>query len=276
MIDLKLGFLCTLTLMATTSYSQQKVEDLVAAEKAFASYALANNTKDAFLNNIDILAIHLDNQGNAVNGLEFWTKAEKRNAKLSWAPEYAEVSSSGNFGYTTGPWYLYQTSIKDTPVARGHFVTVWHLNNQNKWKFLLDLGISYKSNAPLKTFVPLSSKTNRKQPTNNAVDIITIDNDFIKQFAERGASAYKDYLSANSRLNKEGYLPAVTKDEKETLLSSLPVGLAFLPLGSYVSPANDLGVVYGNTLLNGKKERYVRIWRKEKGKWRIALEVLHY
>jgi hypothetical protein len=276
MIHLKLIFLCTLTLMIATSYSQQRVEDLIAAEKGFASYALANNTKDAFLNNIDSGAVHLDNKGNVVNGVEFWTKAEKRNGKLSWMPEYAEISSSGNFGYTTGPWYLYQTSIKDTPVARGHFITIWHLDNQSKWKFLLDLGISYKSTGKPKTSVPVATKVNKKPTINDPVDIMAIEHEFIKQYAENGLPAYKDYLSGDSRLNREGNVPAVGQEQQEKLLSSLPAGLSSSPLGSFVSSANDLAAVYGNTLLNGKRERYLRIWRKEKDKWRIALEVLHY
>jgi len=272
----KLIVFCTLTLIVTTCYAQQKVEDLIAAEKSFASYALANNTKDAFLNSIDSSAMHLDNKGNAINGLEFWTKAEKRNAKLSWMPQYAEISSSGNFGYTTGPWYLYQSSLKDTPVARGQFVTIWHLNNQNKWKFLLDLGISYKSKEHAKSSASVGANVIKKFTLNNPVDLISIDNDFIKQYEQKGSSIYKDFLSDNSRLNIEGFLPAVTKAQREKLLSSLPAGLTFSPLGSFISTVNDLGVVYGSTLLNGKKERYLRIWRKEKNRWRIALEVLHY
>jgi hypothetical protein len=273
---IKLIAFCTLTLIVTTCYAQQKVEDLIAAEKSFASYALANNTKDAFINNIDSSAVHLDNKGNAINGLEFWTKAEKRNAKLRWMPEYAELSSSGNFGYTTGPWYLYQSSLKETPVACGQFITIWHLNNQNKWKFLLDLGISYKSKEQAKTSVPVATNVIKKFTLNNPVDLIGIDNDFIKQYEQKGSSTYKDFLSDNSRLNIEGFLPAVTKAQREKLLSSLPAGLTFLPLGSFISTVNDLGVVYGSTLLNGKKERYLRIWRKEKNRWKIALEVLHY
>ena len=272
----KLIVFCTLTLIVTTCYAQQKVEDLIAAEKSFASYALANNTKDAFLNSIDSSAMHLDNKGNAINGLEFWTKAEKRNAKLSWMPQYAEISSSGNFGYTTGPWYLYQSSLKDTPVARGQFVTIWHLNNQNKWKFLLDLGISYKSKEHAKSSASVVTNVIKKFTLNNPVDLISIDNDFIKQYEQKGSSTYKDFLSDNSRVNIEGFLPAVTKAQREKLLSSLPAGLTFSPLGSFISTVNDLGVVYGSTLLNGKKERYLRIWRKEKNRWRIALEVLHY
>jgi len=270
------SFFVALTILFFRSYSQSNINGLIAAEKSFAAYAIANNTKDAFLKNIDSTAVYLDKDGNSINGFEHWSKAEKSSAKLNWMPEYAEISSSGDFGYTTGPWYLYQKLLSGKPAARGHFITIWHLNNNNEWKFLLDLGVSYQSSSTPKTTAAVGTKVNRKSVDNTPVDIVSIDKAFIQLFLQSPSTAYRKYLSKNARLNKSDVLPAVNTTNKNRYITSIPAGLTFSPLGSFTSHANDLSVVYGNTIINGKKEPYLRIWRKEKHGWKIALEVLHY
>ena len=39
---------------------------------------------------------------------------------------------------------------------------------------------------------------------------------------------------------------------------------------------NDLGYVYGTADINDKRDGYLRIWRREKDGWKIAVEVLHF
>jgi hypothetical protein len=43
-----------------------------------------------------------------------------------------------------------------------------------------------------------------------------------------------------------------------------------------VSSLPDMGYTYGTTVSNGKSENYLRIWRREKTGWKIAVEVLRY
>jgi ketosteroid isomerase-like protein len=58
---------------------------------------------------------------------------------LSWAPEYIDVSGSGDMGYTYGH-YTYSTvdstgAIKE---SRGVFHTVWKRQEDGSWKFVWD------------------------------------------------------------------------------------------------------------------------------------------
>ncbi len=267
-------FVCIASLIFCKGYSQKSLEGLITTEKDFAAYSIAVNTKEAFLKYIDSAAIHLDNKGNVINGAAFWTNAEKRNTKLNWWPEYSELSASHDFGFNTGPWKLYPSSINDTPVARGHFVTIRHLDKNNHWKFLLDLGISYPVNAMSK---PSKPETKQSEGSNKkTANIIEIERSFIQSYEKNIGSAYATWLSSKSRVNRNGYIPAKNKEEQKTYIDSLPLHVAFQPLGSYVSPSNDLAVVYGNTISNGKKENYMRIWRREQNRWKIALEVVRF
>src|SRR6266404_3303128 len=91
-----------LFLLVGSAIAQNGIGNLIQAEKNFAAYSVANNTKDAFLRFADSAGIVFDN-GKPVNAIEIWTRREKRPGKLNWWPAYAEIASSGDFGYTTGP-----------------------------------------------------------------------------------------------------------------------------------------------------------------------------
>jgi hypothetical protein len=59
-----------------------------------------------------------------------------------------------------------------------------------------------------------------------------------------------------------------------TALANIPDGIAFEAVGSGVSKDGDLGYVYGYATLNGKKENYMRVWRRVGRKWTLLLQTL--
>src|SRR6476619_6274717 len=83
--------------------AQKNIDGLIAAEKNFAALSVAQGTKTAFLHFLDSNGIVFD-KGNPVNGIQVWTSRENRGGVLNWHPQFAEISLSGDFGYTTGPW----------------------------------------------------------------------------------------------------------------------------------------------------------------------------
>jgi ketosteroid isomerase-like protein len=57
---------------------------------------------------------------------------------LTWEPLDADMSKSGDLGYTYG---LYTSFIKaDSTVTRGKYVTIWEKQTDNSWKYVLDGG----------------------------------------------------------------------------------------------------------------------------------------
>jgi hypothetical protein len=77
-------------------------------------------------------------------------------------------------------------------------------------------------------------------------------------------------------LNRNGFLPAATSAERKVLIDSTPAGIKYTMSGWGVSPVPDMGYTYGTAIINGKTENYMRIWRREKAGWKIAVEVLRY
>ena len=254
--------------------AQKNIDGLVQAEKRFAAHAVSVNTKDAFLAFLDSNGVVFEN-GAAVNGIQTWSKKEKRPGILNWHPQFAEIAGSNDFGYTTGPWTFQPKSISDSVVARGQYITVWHLDKKGEWKFLVDLGTgnlpSTDSSDVQKIDVPKISR----QPI-NLLSLVKAEEKFIKAFGKNRSRAYRQFLSVHSILNRNGSLPATTATTQETLIQQTPSNLRFSIAHSGIARSGDLGFVYGSVVLSGKKENYLRIWRSEKDGWKIALEVLKY
>jgi hypothetical protein len=259
---------------ASTCIAQRSIDSMVQAEKNFANTSLVGSTKEAFVKFIDTAGIVFE-KGNPVNGFELYTKSERRPGILTWDPEYAEISSSNDFGYTSGPWKYYANTLKDDPLAKGHFVTVWHLNNKGEWKFLIDFGAPYnleRKKMPLKKVRPEKGGLEKS----GQQSLKQAEEKFIQSYKTQGKQAYSSFLSSNSRLNYSGYLPALNSTDRKAMIDSLPANLGYTIIGVGSSPKDDLGYVYGTADVNEKHDGYLRIWRREKDGWKIAVEVLHF
>ncbi|HYO22326.1 MAG TPA: hypothetical protein VER36_07955, partial [Flavisolibacter sp.] len=91
-------------------------------------YAVANYTKDAFLKFMDTSAVMFEN-GEPIKAYERWLKRERRPGILVWFPRYAEIATSGDFGFTCGPWTFQPQMVNDSVVAGGYFFTVRKKND---------------------------------------------------------------------------------------------------------------------------------------------------
>lgn len=254
--------------------AQKGIDGLINAEKSFAAYSVAHSTKEAFLRYLDSTGIIFDN-GKPVNGIEAWNKREKRPGVLNWGPQFAEISASGDFGYTTGPW-TFQNSSNDTIVARGQYTTVWHIDKNGEWKFLVDLGVG---GTPANSIGEVK-KINAAKTTNVAIEHVSsfglAENDFIRLSSKDKVNAYKKYLSIESIINRNGSLSAFTLTNQIKLIELTPASIQYKMDGIQLAGKEDLGYVYGTTIINGKTDNYLRIWRREPHGWKIALEVLRY
>lgn len=58
---------------------------------------------------------------------------------LTWSPDFVEVSSSGDLGYTYGTYhYTYRDSLGNEQVDTGIFHTVWKRQSDGSWKYVWD------------------------------------------------------------------------------------------------------------------------------------------
>ncbi len=247
--------------------AQKGIEGLIQAEKNFAAYSVAHSTKEAFLQFIDSSSIMFDN-GKPVKAIEFWNKKEKNQGVLNWWPQYAEISASGDFGYTTGPWTFQQTK-NDTIVARGQYTTVWHINGNGEWKFLVDLGVN---NTPVVTDTTLDRLNYRKLKRSSEKSMLIAEKELICQSKDSAIAGYSKKMWGMSILNRNGMLLQTGRWKPETFKPNIQYTIN----GSGISSTGDLGYVYGTTVIDSKIDNYLRIWKNEKDGWKIAVEVLRY
>src|SRR4029079_2751836 len=126
--------------VAQVANDQSTLDSLVEAERNFSKASVAKGMREAFIMN-------LADEGtlfrpHAVAGKKWMTEQPPRPGLLEWRPIYADVASSGDMGYTTGPWEFRQKGPDDKEVAHGNFVTVWKKQADGGWKVVVDLGIS--------------------------------------------------------------------------------------------------------------------------------------
>ena len=257
------------------SFGQKPIDNLIQAEKDFASYSVANSTKEAFLKFLDSNGIVFDN-GKAVNGIELWNKRESRPGILNWYPLFAEIAASGDFGYTTGPWTFQPKTIQDSVVARGQYSTVWHKDEKGEWRFLIDLGSNNTPAAGIAEVLKIE-RTNQEYKSGNRKSLVKAEKKFIKLSGKSSRDAYKNNISfLFCLLNRNSTALGWFQDAYYKIFDSMPAKIQYSILGSGIALSGDLGYVYGITEINGKTDNYLRIWRREREGWKIAVEVLRY
>lgn len=256
--------------------AQKGMDELIAAERSFAAFSVAHSTKEAFLQYIDSNSLMFD-KGHPVKAHAYWKQREKRPGVLNWYPQFAEISASGDFGYTTGPW-TFQSSATDTVESRGLYCTVWYRNNDGEWKFLIDLGVGntpeYPSAEVIKVDMPKQSEN--IAAVARVFPMVAAENDYVKELMNNKYRASEKYLSAKSILARNGQAPAITPAAQHAIIDSTSAGIKYTLEGWDIASVPDMGYVYGTTTINGKTEGYFRVWRREKNGWKIALEVVRY
>jgi ketosteroid isomerase-like protein len=246
----------------------QNPTPVIEAEKAFAKHAIDHSTKQAFLKYMDSNAV-VFNRGVISNGIQSWINAPENDSKLIWGPSYAAIAKSNDLGFTTG---AFEFRVNDTLRGSGQYTTIWSKTLTGEWKFLVDLGVSYRPSQwgqqPLSNFNALTPADAKD------TSVMELENKFIQAFASKGYKAYESVIDKNSWLNFDRHVPlfhAVTEQ-----LSFIPAELKFSPVQGKTASSRDFAYVYGVTELNGKKENYLRVWGHTNTGWKLLVQVLKW
>lgn len=255
-------------------YAQSDLPKLVATEREFARLAAERGTKQAFLANLadDGLVFVPDR----VNGRQYWNSRGESTELLSWAPNYADVSSNGLLGYTAGNWEYRAKGKADTPSAFGEFITVWQRMPDGRYKFVADIGVSHEKPANYSTeLAPPSYPPNPNADNASAADTA---NRFFELVGKSGVAAgYKTYAADSVRAYRENNLPIlgrakllsfVKKGKEQTALARRSVFFQSADIAYTVN-------TYSATKPDGTAERgnFMQIWKLIGGRWQIVLDI---
>lgn len=251
------------------------VQKIIETEKAFAKTAEATNTKAAFLEYLADDGI-IFNPG-PVNGKELWNKRPVPVSKLLWSPEYADISSNGAFGYTTGPWEFRPKGMEDSPVAFGHFVTIWQRQPNGNYRAVLDVGISHeKADLKIECKFPIDAG---KEPNEKRISAADSSTTFFETAEKQGLiKAYKALAAEDIRLYREGKTPFIGKQAALDQFKKNKSKIKFAKRSVFVSAADMAYISNSYTLFDesGKQienGNFLQIWKLRKAKWQIVMDL---
>jgi ketosteroid isomerase-like protein len=264
------GYFCIVVSLAVTA--QQRVEKLIETEQAFAKTAADTNTRDAFLAYMADTAVVF--QPDLIQAKPYWTARKANASLLSWAPNFADISSNGVMGYTTGNWEWRENRTGGAPAAFGDFITVWLRQSGGGYKWVVDIGVTNDKPAAYST----DWKTAASTPVGKDGPMGDFATAFYQLAVARGVvKAYETFADENIRSYREGKMAILGKKAALAELKSDKSEIAFSKLSSTLAAA-DMGYIL-NTYKRSKdgkqveKGNYLQIWKFYGGRWHIVLDI---
>ena len=260
-----------LTLFIISSLSlkaQNNITALIHAERSFASFTVANGIKKGFLQFLESTGVVFPG-GDAVNGITLYSKNPGGPAQLNWGPEYAVISASGDFGFTTGPYHL-RRSANDTISGRGQYNSVWHINKEGQWKVLADMGNRYNDDRTIPNNVAELDLNKAVAKTFSLEEVTTVDQQLNIELKEKGSTAFQTFLGAQTWFSVNNHAPAMGARNIGDLLKAISLPGNFQYIYSGIASSKDLAYTYGKTTTGP----YMRVWTKQASGWILLLQVM--
>jgi ketosteroid isomerase-like protein len=237
-------------------------DDMVAAERAFAADARARTTREAFLAALAPDAVVFD--PGPEEGQRVWAARAPNKHRLEWAPAMAEMSASGDLGYTVSPWRFTPEGATE-PAATGWTVTVWKKQADGHWRVLADHGMETPA-APFPEVVQRRGGVSLGAPPAWPVGIPELRSaDLVPAGRLAPGLVSADFLRLRANHAPDGKAEGLPMDSHATRVDT---GLA-------VSKAGDLAVTWGG---GAGSPAWLRVWRRPAAEeaagagWRLALD----
>ncbi|HKX82720.1 MAG TPA: hypothetical protein VJL58_00740 [Pyrinomonadaceae bacterium] len=253
---------------------QSDLQKVVETERAFARFAAEKGTKPAFLEyTAKDGVLFLPDK---VKAMDYWNARGESKGLLSWDPNYADISSNGMFGYTTGNWEYRSAGKGGIPEGFGEFITIWRREPDGKYRFVVDIGISHAKPSAYSTALAVPAHPSSVNEKNmSAADSA---NGFFEIVGRNGLrSGYEDFAAKDIRAFRENEMPLIGKKE---LLSHIKrtKGKTILTKRSVFVQASDIAYVvstYSRINEDGSNEKgnFVQIWKLIDNRWQIVLDI---
>ena len=267
------------------------LEDLFAAERSFALTSTEHGMREAFLEYFaqDGVDFHPGPGPMRERLLARPAPADPLAFVLDWSPQAGAVASSGDLGYTTGPYSLRNQRDASVPTRYGYFFSIWKREN-GVWRVAVDAGVSTprapepelrsalagQSKSPSPWLPPWAARRGRGPEA-----LLALEHEPQSLDPEpAGVPSYFELLSSSVRLLRDDSYPILGADAVRKALAASGRSVRWMPSGSGAAASDDLGYTYGRyERMDGATEElvgyYVHVWqRDDAGGWRIAAEVL--
>ncbi|WP_443936562.1 nuclear transport factor 2 family protein [Pedobacter sp. MW01-1-1] len=278
---MKYFFSASIALLLSASAFAQKsdgtTKSLINAEKEFAKSLAKNGDKAAFLEYAHGDALVF--RPNPVNVKTFYGAQASSEKDISWEANFAKVSRSGDFGFSTGPYEYGSTDKK-----YGQYLSIWKVEN-GKWKLVIDLGTN--SNKPLaKTTLNIVEPKDHKTPQfknekeiKASKDIVSLTEKTLNTLLKtHGVLAFNSFLTSDARLLFPGNEAINGKASIVPFLNGMISKINLKTSGVDISLASDFAYSYGVATIDYKadlRESFNYVFVYEKGAdsaWNLVVQ----
>ena len=257
-------------------FGQSDLQKMFDTERQFARAAAEKGVKPGYLEFLaeDSVIFRPD----PVNGRVFWkSREEPAAARLIRKPAYADISSSGMLGYTTGYWEMRPKGKVDSTTEFGQYVTIWEKKQDGTFRATVDINVQHDKiefTEP-KGFFPtgISSEMNER-----GWSVADASMNFLRQSmkSEGVKGAYKRFAANDVRLLREGSPPItgkknVVNETDNYVSSSFPRKMASLQSADLAYVWNPCEFADSNE--GTEKGSCLQIWKLRGKKWLIVLGV---
>jgi ketosteroid isomerase-like protein len=283
-------------LTTTLCFGQTKPENpalssLVEAERAFAHTSLEIGARPSFMKFLaDDAVVFRPGPVRYKEAMkDVPLPANPRETTLEWEPLSADVSASGDMGYTTGPAVWTDHSPAKRPPYYGYYFSVWKKQSTGEWKVAFDIGTEQPGPYTGSRTLRVPAVVERKEaiptssPAEHVVSLMNVEREFLEAVQKEGATnALARYAEKEARVYRDKERPIVGSDSVRMYFSSKPYLSQWNPMFCDVAPSGDIGYVYGGyevavpgaapaPVENGF---YLRVWKRDgTNTWRVVAEV---
>jgi ketosteroid isomerase-like protein len=224
-----------------------------------------------------------------VDGRKAYSDIQEIGGTLSWYPTVADISRTGDLGYTSGP-YESRSGKAGDPVRCGNYASFWRKQPDGKWQVILDTGAPN----PAPDSRPAAWQAPREirpayRPAARAVEegaerdgLRKADRAFSAQSKSGGVDrAYAAYLADNARILRRDAMPLLGKGAILAWLSQKRQTWSWEPATAELGSGADLGYTLGILTISADgtppgegRHYYTRFWKRDaSGAWKVVLDV---
>jgi ketosteroid isomerase-like protein len=131
-----------LTISCSKSANVSFAGMLKSADSAFSAMSEREGMHKAFLEFIADSGLLMRDNNYPIEGrgalAEAFSAGSDTSLILTWEPRFEKIARSNDLGYTWGVWKRYFRQTGE--ITRGTYLTIWQLQPDGKWKFILDVG----------------------------------------------------------------------------------------------------------------------------------------
>lgn len=136
-------FICCNDTTSASPDRESLKQEIIDTENAFCKMALEKGLSEAFYTFADSNAVIRMANDSLIRGKndirENYKKPRYLGARLTWAPDFVDVSDDGTLGYTYGHYeWVSMDSAGVEQKFTGMFHTVWKKQKDGSWKYVWD------------------------------------------------------------------------------------------------------------------------------------------